>query len=235
MHLRYIRGDTLLYEMVMYNHQSAMRNGKGKWSLTVENIEEYLRLLASAPFIASRDLLCYSGYAKPLSITRQLEYVPVAKIISAPVIEHWGAVKDQKRTNAYLVAMIDALHAGRLNLEREPPELQEYGGAYVVTADGITRCAVAKLLGMQRIPAEVEHVHASLACRASTKDGYNTLLQRHREGLWQGSLTLYTSIMLRRFLRAAGEVTDYEGVWVFAKSMEKAKKMYQTVGAIGKA
>jgi hypothetical protein len=200
----------------------------------LKNIEEYLRRLASAPFIASRDLLCYSDYAKPLAMTRQMEYVPVAKIISAPVIENWGAVKDQRRTNAYLVAMIDALHAGRLNLESKPPQLQEYGGAYLVTTDGITRCAVAKLLDMQRIPAEVERVHASLTCRASTKDGYNILLQRLRVGLWKGSLTLNTSTILRRFLRATGEVTDYKGVWVFAKSMEKAKKIYQTVGAIGK-
>jgi hypothetical protein len=213
-----------------------MRNGKGKWAITVENIEEYLRTLESAPFIASRDLLCYLDYAKPLSITRQREYVPVAKIISAPIIENWGAVKDHRRTNAYLVAMVDALHTGRLNLESEPPQLQEYGGAYLVTSDGITRCAVAKLLGVQRIPAEVEHVHASLACRASTKDGYNILLARQAAGLWQGNLTVYYSSksLFRRFLRATGEVTDYEGVWVFAKSMEKAKKIYQTVGAIGK-
>lgn len=202
--------------------------------ITVENIVVHLQRLQSAPFIAQRDLLAYASYETPASTYQRRETVPVAKIISAPHVANWADVKDHRRTNAYLVAMIHAIQAGRLDLEKQPPILQEYGGTYFVTGDGITRCAVAKLLGMEVIPAEVTHIKPPLLCYAHTRAGYKTLLQRRKAGLWQGSLTVYRSSILRRFLRATGAITDYEGVWVFAKSMEQVKKIYHTVGAEGK-
>ena len=38
----------------------------------------------------------------------------------------------------------------------------------------------------------------------------------------------------RRFIRAVGDVSHYEGVWVFAKNVEQVKQIYHAVDASGK-
>ena len=159
--------------------------------ITAESIPELLYRLESAPYIDDRDLLTYVSYKDPFRSFRRHELVPVAKIISAHHIENWGKVKDHRRTDEYVAAMANAMLTGTLDLHALPPILKEHGGAYAVTSDGITRCALAKLLGMEFIPADVDHILSPFNCHAGTPDKYKTLLDRWQQGLWQGTMTTY--------------------------------------------
>ena len=206
--------------------------------ITAANIPELLYRLESAPYIDDRDLLTYVSYKDPFRSFRRHELVPVAKIISAHHIENWGKVQDHRRTDEYVAKMANALLTGKLNLHALPPVLKEHGGAYAVTSDGITRCALAKLLGMEFIPADVDHILSPFNCHAGTPDRYKTLLDRWQQGLWQGTMTTYHTRsripFFRRFIRAIGDVSEHEGVWVFAKNAEQVKQIYHAVGASGK-
>jgi hypothetical protein len=206
--------------------------------ITAESIPKLLYRLESAPYIDDRDLNTYVSHIDPFRSFRTHELVPAAKIISAHNIENWGKVKDYRRTDEYVAAMANAIVTGKLDLHALPPVLKEHGGAYAVTSDGITRCALAKLLGMEFIPADVDHIISPFNCEAGTPDKYKILRNRRQQGLWQGTMTTYHTRsripFFRRFIRAIGDVLEYEGVWVFAKNVEQVKQIYHTVGASGK-
>ena len=206
--------------------------------ITAESIPKLLYRLESAPYIDDRDLLTYVSYKDPFRSFRRHELIPVVKIISAHHIENWGKVKDYRRTDAYVAAMANAMATGKLDLHALPPVLKEHGGAYAVTSDGITRCALAKLLGMEFIPADVDHIISPFNCEAGTPDGYKILFKRWQQGLWRGTMITYHTRsripFFRRFIRAIGDVLEYEEVWAFAKNVQQVKQIYQAVGASGK-
>jgi hypothetical protein len=206
--------------------------------ITSRTIPRLLYQLENAPFINDRDLLFYVSHKRPSRYFRRHVRVPVEKIISAPHVENWGRVKDHRRTDEYIAKMAHAMATGRLDLDALPPVLQEHGGAYYVTSDGITRCALAKLLGMEYIPADVTYIQSPLNCAGGSPDEYKTLLDRRQQGLWRGTMTTYHTRsripFFRRFISAVGDVTSYEGVWVFAKHVQQAKEVYRKVGASGK-
>ena len=205
---------------------------------TSSAIPRLLYELKSAPFVNDRDLLFYVSHKRPSRYFRRHTLVPVARIISAPHIQNWGKVKDHRRTDEYIAKMARAMVTGTLDLHALPPVLKEHGGAYFVTSDGITRCAVAKLLGMERIPADVTYIPSPFTFETRSPDEYITFLKRRQDGFWQGILTTYHTPspipFLRRFIGARGEVADYEGVWVFAKHIAQTKEAYRKAGASGK-
>jgi hypothetical protein len=209
-----------------------------KQQISSSTLPRLLYQLENAPFINDRDLLFYVSHKRPSRYFRRHVRVPVAKIISAPYVENWGRVKDHRRTDEYIAEMAHAMVTGELDLNALPPVLQEHGGAYYVTSDGITRCALAKLLGMEYIPADVTYIQSPLNCAGGSSDEYKTLLARRQQGLWRGTMTTYHTRsripFFRRFISAVGDVTGYEGVWVFAKNVAEANQIYQAVGASGK-
>lgn len=65
-------------------------------------------MLETAPFIQPSELMTYAGFSGTAGMYRARETVPVAKIIAAPAIAHWGDIKDHRRTNEYIVKMLQA-------------------------------------------------------------------------------------------------------------------------------
>lgn len=202
--------------------------------ITLENVEERLRSLESEPYIDRSEIVTYTQFSKKHTYTQSFEKVPVSKIISAHALKNWGDIRDYKRPNEYIIEMIKAIKSGNLDLEKNPPILNEFGGAYAVSSDGITRCGVAKLMGLKIIPAQVTYHPNFDTFFTRKKDDYEILLERKETGLWQGNINVYRSKYLHRFQYALGQITDYEGIWVFARDMLKVKNIYKLVGAKGK-
>jgi hypothetical protein len=164
-----------------------------------------------------------------------MDEVPVERIISAPNMESWGKVD---RSEDYLARMIKDIRSGKLDLKKiEPPYLNEYGGGYMVGSDGRTRVAVSKMEGLETLGAEVKQVVPDRVVVFSHKD-FETLEERRRDGLWTGEIHEESAEGLNDWgidFYATGKIEKYNGVWVFARDMERAKTAYDSIGVTGNA
>ncbi len=96
------------------------------------------------------------------------------------------------------------------------------------------RAIVAKALGLQTIPASVRSTVLSLAYAKGWRNIAN-LVYRKAMGLWLGKLIIQKEYSTLRVPVVRGKIEDYEGVWSFARNVERARQVYSAVGADGKA
>jgi hypothetical protein len=182
------------------------------------------------PFIDADNLMAFMDQVQqPPRIAR----VEVHRIISAQLIDNWGDIELNPNR---IEQILNAVQSGKLDLDKiEPPSLFELGGAYAINADGRHRVAVAKILGLKDVRAEV-YPSKPEKVMAFSEDDYEIIKSRLEQGLWIGAIEPSANDSSRAWgnFYASGPITDYEGMWVFSRNMERAREVYQTVGASGK-
>lgn len=181
-------------------------------AVTTQEIRDGLERIRNLPCIESAELhrCIYTVNASD----RSLEVVEVDKIVGAPFLSNWA---DIDKAPEYMARMATAMRNGKLDLRHELVYLEKVGGVYLVSIDGRTRTAVAKIEGLDKIPAIVDELKFD-SISVFDQEDYEILLARREAGLWQGALNeqeVKDDDWWRFY--ATGEITNYEGYGSFAE------------------
>lgn len=100
----------------------------------------------------------------------------------------------------------------------------DHWGSYIDCGLG-TRVAVAKSMGIEKLPAFVLRTEIS-GVVASTQEQFEELAQRKAEKLWSGSLKKVEE----EGIYGRGRVKWYRAPWVFSKNVKIAREIYLRIG-----
>lgn len=181
--------------------------------------------LSGLPFIEQGNLCAF------LSVRDRslgLMEVGVDAIVSGPYGSSWDLLD---RGQDYVLDFAEAIREGKVDLGRmEPPVLFELGGLYGVFYDGRHRVAALKGLGEEGVAIKAEVRSLSVEeVSVFKREDFEALELRRREGFWQGTLEGGEKEDSPTGFFAKGRVEAYEGPWVFARDMELARRIYQTL------
>lgn len=112
-----------------------------------------------------------------------------------------------------------------LNGEVPPPlHLYHYGEGKYFVADGQRRVALAKALGISRLPARIIDVNFN-QMKLPNDSVYQEMAARQAAGLWQGELSFSLDID-GQYNGGLATISCAEGPWVFAKNMNDVRAAY---------
>lgn len=195
-----------------------------------DELRDRLKSLESLPFVLTDHLLAHVDIR---TVGQRTVPVEVGKIIGSHGMQNWG---DVQRPLSLVADYIRRYESGEFTYERRPPSLFEYGGAYMINADGRTGVVIAKLRQIETITAAVTQVVAEKVV-VFKKEDFEEMLRRKEAGLWDGDLLESRPEGLSGWgisFYARGAIRDHQGVWVFSKEMDSVKEAYSRIGASGK-
>lgn len=182
--------------------------------------------------------------------------VEVEKIIGTMIDHDWHSFCG---SDEYLEQYVHRVQSGKFDYEKDPPDLFEIDGIYFVSANGRTRVAVAKFLGLPFINSRVEKVVPNGVFVYSAKE-YSEMEERRKAGQWNGEWVMnegygqseydspeeaempgnqITSEIFGKWKPvsqpvhyAYASIKEYEGIWVFTDEPNLVKSLYQKAGVL---
>lgn len=166
------------------------------------------------PFINSYDLLHYATWLTYPEYSK-VDCVDLSKVISAPGLSSWEEAK-AKLPLDYLRQRYEMLRSRRTTPQNTV--LLKYHDGYIVEGNAGIYVASAKLLQAETIEANVIPINF-YQIHARTEAEKQIMEDRRNMGLWTGEVN------------SDSPTPDwYEGPWVFARNMEKAKEVFDKIG-----